>query len=227
MAPPAGCWEDSAPLGEGLTSASFLGGLGRELSASTAIPRTTPQQEPLQEEYHLLPFPSSKLQEASGKGFLRVSLTSLPVDQPMEVPRPDFHPRFPLKGASPRGISGPSQARGPSLSPPFHQRESHSDLRPCLLLFKFPPFPRESGAPRELPPERSPAVLPGSRPRRALGPGTRRWRGGPAAVHTDRRETEARFKGAGAQEPGLRSQLPQAFPRAAILRVAETTSCYF
>ncbi|KAB0389166.1 hypothetical protein E2I00_003577, partial [Balaenoptera physalus] len=50
-------------------------------------------KEPLQEDYHLLPFPSSKLQEASGKGFLRVSLTSLPVGQPMEVPRPDFHPR--------------------------------------------------------------------------------------------------------------------------------------
>ena len=63
MAPPAGCREDSALLGEGLDLCFLSERFRKELSASAAMLGTTPHhlQEPLQQECHLPLSPSSKL----------------------------------------------------------------------------------------------------------------------------------------------------------------------
>lgn len=132
----------------------------------------------------------------------------------MEVPHPDFHSQFPLKGIIPRAISGPNQAQGPPLSPPFFQREPHSDLWPCLLLLNFQPIPGESSPTPPTPTLAESSHLSAAQlsclltAPQGLGTGHKEAVGRVCGCAHKQGETEAHLQGlvAGAREPGLENQ---------------------
>lgn len=146
--------EDFAPVGGGLTSASFWEVRDRsclpQLPHRGLLPAHHPQdpRPPNGNAFsRLFPVPNGRTSRHGS--FSAASLPNLSTDRLVQGYRPSPTHSLLCRASSPGGLGGLS------LSPPFFQRDPDSDLWPCLLLFQCRTFLRESGGPPGLPPKGS------------------------------------------------------------------------